>query len=176
MKPILIGGCERSGTTLLGAMLGAQASHLCVPEMQFKFDILHWADNGGTDRLDTAETVKRLTRRARFRLWELELDGAAMPDESASGREMIEWLIRRYGKKAGKALPEVWIDHTPKNIRHAQTLFTAFPDARMVHIVRDGRAVAASVLLPLDWGPNVIESAARFWAERLAYGLAAELR
>jgi hypothetical protein len=68
----------------------------------------------------------------------------------------------------------MWLDHTPKNVRYAHTLFAAFPDARMVHIVRDGRAVAASIL-PLDWGPNVIDSAARFWAERLAYGLAAEL-
>lgn len=175
MTPIFIGGCERSGTTLLGAMLGVPASYLCVPEMQFKFDILQWAANSDTNRLDTSETLKRLTRRARFRLWELELSEASSSQPSLSGREMIEWLVRQYGQQVEKTLPMVWIDHTPKNIRHTQTLFTAFPDARMVHIVRDGRAVAASVL-PLDWGPNVIESAARFWAERLAYGLAAELR
>jgi hypothetical protein len=67
----------------------------------------------------------------------------------------------------------VWIDHTPKNALYTATLFRTFPEAKMIHIVRDGRAVAASIL-PLDWGPNEIEPAARFWAGRLAYGLIAE--
>jgi hypothetical protein len=40
MKPIFIGGCERSGTTLLGAMLGTHPRYLCVPEMKFKIDVL----------------------------------------------------------------------------------------------------------------------------------------
>jgi hypothetical protein len=49
-----------------------------------------------------------------------------------------------------------------------------FPDARFIHLVRDGRGVAAS-LLPLDWGPNNIVQAAEFWMARCAFGLAAEL-
>lgn len=175
MRPIFIGGCERSGTTLLGAMLGTPAHHLCVPEMQFKFDILHLADQGGAQLYDTVAIIKHLPRRARFRIWELELDATAIPQEVVSSREVIEWLVGLYGQKVDKPEPTLWLDHTPKNIRYAHTLFAAFSDARMLHIVRDGRAVAASVL-PLDWGPNVIDSAARFWAERLAYGLAAEVR
>jgi hypothetical protein len=175
MKPIFIGGCERSGTTLLGAMLGAHARHLCVPEMQFKFDILQLADRNGAQGYNKAALVKALARRSHFRLWELAIDVTTIAQESGSSRELIEWFVRLYGQKVDKPTPMLWLDHTPKNIRYAHTLFAAFPDARMIHIVRDGRAVAASVL-PLDWGPNVIDSAARYWAERLAYGLAAEIR
>src|SRR5262249_378723 len=47
-----------------------------------------------------------------------------------------------------------------------------FPDAKFIHIVRDGRAVAAS-MLPLDWGPNEIFTAARSWQRQLSYGFIA---
>jgi hypothetical protein len=67
----------------------------------------------------------------------------------------------------------VWIDHTPRNMNFASTISEEFPDGRFVHIVRDGRAVAAS-LLRVDWGPNTIDEAARMWLVRLSYGLAAE--
>ena len=40
-------------------------------------------------------------------------------------------------------------------------------------MVRDGRAVLASVL-PLDWGPHNVRSAAAAWVEAIAHGLAAE--
>ena len=42
-----------------------------------------------------------------------------------------------------------------------------------LHIVRDGRAVAAS-WIPLTWGPNTVVGAARQWMMHMAGGLAAE--
>ncbi|MGE0824518.1 MAG: sulfotransferase [Candidatus Binatia bacterium] len=173
MQPIFIGGCERSGTTLLGAMLGSHRAYLCVPEMQFKFDIRRLIDPGQEDLVNASAILRTIARRASFRIWDLGLDLSALPDEQLTCRSLIEWLVLLYGRKVGKPAPRFWVDHTPKNIRYARTLFQLFPDARLIHIVRDGRAVAASVL-PLDWGPNAIESAAHFWAERLAYGFAAE--
>ena len=52
---------------------------------------------------------------------------------------------------------------------------TAFPEAKIIHIIRDGRAVAASVR-SLDWGPNTIIGAGHYWIEHVSYGLAAERR
>src|SRR3990172_2016898 len=120
MRPIFIGGCERSWTTLLGAMLGAHPHSLCTPEMQFKFAILRRA-NKDTGQLDKAEMVKRLAGRFRFRIWDLELDETTISQESVSSREMIEWLVQLYGKKVDKPRPTVWLDHTPNNIRYAPT-------------------------------------------------------
>ncbi|MGH2754847.1 MAG: sulfotransferase family protein, partial [Actinomycetota bacterium] len=68
---------------------------------------------------------------------------------------------------------DVWIDHTPNNIRRAATLAQAFPDASFVHLVRDGRAVAAS-LMKVEWGPNSVHRAAHYWLEGTSFGLAAE--
>ena len=175
MRPVFIGGCERSGTTLLGSMLGGHPEYVCIPEMPFKFDLLRLSPNGGEGRVAIATSLPTLRQRSSFRIWELPLDLSALAHEPMSCRELIDWLVMAYGQKVAKPRPAVWIDHTPKNVRYATTLLRAFPEAKMIHIVRDGRAVAASVL-PLDWGPNEIEPAARFWAGRLAYGLMAESR
>jgi hypothetical protein len=67
----------------------------------------------------------------------------------------------------------VWVDQTPSNFRRALTMLRMFPDARFIHIVRDGRGVAASIL-PLDWGPNDILHAAEYWMAHCAPGLATE--
>jgi len=83
-------------------------------------------------------------------------------------------LALAYGRKLGQPAAEVWIDHTPTNFRRVRGLLRLFPAARFIHLVRDGRAVAAS-LLPLDWGPNNALHAAEFWMARCALGLAAEL-
>ncbi|MBM4256138.1 MAG: sulfotransferase [Deltaproteobacteria bacterium] len=175
MHPLFIGGCERSGTTLLGAMLGSHREYLCVPEMQFKFDICRLAAADHEDAVDASALLRAVGQRSSFRIWELGLDEPMLPQQPMTCRELMEWLVQLYGKKVNKPTPRFWVDHTPKNIRYARTLFQCFPDAKMLHIVRDGRAVEASVL-PLDWGPNTIENAARFWAECLAYGFAAEIR
>ncbi|MCP4961992.1 MAG: sulfotransferase [Actinomycetia bacterium] len=43
-------------------------------------------------------------------------------------------------------------------------LRTIYPGARFVHVYRDGRDVAHSVV-PLPWGPNDAESALAWWEE-----------
>src|SRR4051794_26067590 len=50
MKAVFIGGVERSGTTMLGAMLGAHGHHICVPEMASKMDILRAEGRPGDSR------------------------------------------------------------------------------------------------------------------------------
>ena len=45
--------------------------------------------------------------------------------------------------------------------------------AKFIHLVRAPRAVAASIM-PLDWGPNNAIDAARYWVQKIAYGLAFE--
>ncbi len=70
--------------------------------------------------------------------------------------------------------PLLWIDHTPANIRNVTKLAEHFGDAKFVHIVRDGRAVAASVM-QLEWGPSNILDAADWWLRKLSFALAAEI-
>ncbi len=40
VNAVFIGGCERSGTTLLASMLGCASGAIVTPESQFKYDFL----------------------------------------------------------------------------------------------------------------------------------------
>lgn len=173
IRPVLIGGCDRSGTTLLGAMLGAHPDCICTPEAQFKIEVLQ--------RLDLLGELENIERAAayieehwRFRIWRSGIDPNAAPfDDISSYADLLAWVVRSYGSIHGKPDAHVWVNHDPGNVKYATTLFELFPNAKLIHIVRDGRAVAAS-LMKMDGGPNVIISAADFWRSRLAGGLAAE--
>jgi Sulfotransferase family len=172
MRSIFIGGCPRSGTTLLGTLLGTHPDCLCVPESHFKIDALRFEDVR-PERVDPARVLALMRRDRDFQGWE-ESPGAPGPDERVvSYTDLVAWLVRRYGARFGKPSPKLWVDHTPDNTRFATTLVDLYPDAKMIHIVRDGRAVAAS-LLPLHWGPNRIDTAARYWLWHVGHALAAE--
>lgn len=173
MKPIFIGGCSRSGTTLLGAMLGSHSECLCVPESQFKIDVLRYSYQNKRDS-DIEYILDKIKNHWRFKLdFNIDLGSVPLAEIGSSFPELIRWIVHKYGEKLGKLNPNIWVDHTPSNIRYVATLFQHFPEAKIIHIVRDGRAVAASIMR-LDWGPNTINTAAHFWIDRVAYGLAAE--
>lgn len=170
VRPVFVGGCPRSGTTLLGAMLGVGPTRLTVPEAWFKMRLLAMAAPDGT--VDRVAATRLLRTDPRFALWRVALD-ADPPPGRVDAAALVDQLVLAFGARTGKPAPTTFVDHSPSNVRHARSLAQAFPDARFVHLVRDGRAVMASVL-PLDWGPNRATEAAAWWATHVAMGLAAE--
>lgn len=175
IRPIFVGGCHRSGTTLLGAMLGASKESLVVPESQFKIDVL---GNLGLpqDAADVQAAWNKIKKHWRFRMsWVKSLEATETPDRDAYGSytRLIEWVVTKYGQYIGMKDFSVWVDHTPNNVRHLSTLLSIFPEAKAIHIVRDGRAVAASAM-PTRIGPSSIIGAAHWWVHNVSYGLAAE--
>ena len=174
MRPVFIGGCSRSGTTVLGAMLGTHTDCLTVPESQFIIGLLRETEEG--ESFDAARVAEMLMRHFRFKTWEVDIPPLS-PQERAeidTYPRLIERFVRAYGRAVGRPEPRLWIEHSPINVQHGPLLLELFPDARMLHVVRDGRAVAASVM-KLEWGPNEMHTAAQRWMQRLAYGFAAEL-
>ncbi len=57
-----------------------------------------------------------------------------------------------------------WGDKTPSYIGEIEIIFSLYPNARFIQIVRDGRDVALS-LLRCDWGPNNLYCASEYWSE-----------
>jgi hypothetical protein len=53
-------------------------------------------------------------------------------------------------------------ERTPLHVYHLGLISAIYPDARFVHIIRDGRDVARS-LLAREWGPTTIAAAAEEW-------------
>jgi hypothetical protein len=148
-------------------MLGAHSDAIVTPESQFKTDVLHTFVDPDDDPRAVAGTI---ARHWRFQHWNVQL----APDElDLTGYgALLASLVRAYGARSGRT-GSVWVDHSPNNVRYASHLLGLFPGARFVHIVRDARAVIASVV-PLDWGPNSAFVGASWWVERLAHGLALE--
>jgi len=120
---ILIGGCGRSGTTVLREMLSRHPNIACGPESTILCDIPNPKRLAVAWELDEAEIRGRLR-------------------SSGSAVKFAEWFFRRYAATQGKPR---WADKTPRNVRVAARLLTQFPNSRFIHVVRDGRDVACSL-------------------------------
>lgn len=173
-KSIFIGGCDRSGTTMLGSMLGMGTGCVTTPESFFKMAVC-FGDQDGMEMEEVGEVLRKVGDDFRFRLWKSPVpDAKYFRDRKITPyREIILSVVNEYAKKVGKSEWTTWIDHTPTNLRHRYLLKGFFRESKFIHIVRDGRAIAASIM-PLSWGPNTIYYTAKWWAENISMGLAAE--
>ncbi len=175
-RPIFIGGCDRSGTTLLGDLLGASREAFATPESQFVHDLAHRMASGAFT--DAEAAAAWLLEEFRFAAWGMDVDRTALARliDLEDPRGTVERLIHAYVARRlpEKASVKAWVDHTPDNFKHYALLKALFPEARFVHIVRDGRAVCHSIT-GLDWGPNNAYAATRHWSERLRQATTVEV-
>jgi hypothetical protein len=77
--------------------------------------------------------------------------------------DAIRVFFRLYAQQQGKAR---WGDKTPGYAELMPVIERTLPEARFVHVIRDGRDVALSILAR-DWGPDTIEKAAQRWKRRI---------
>ncbi len=181
-EPFFVGGTGRSGTTIVGQLLGARADMTLVPiEMRFHVDPGGLADLG-EGRIELEDFVKEMrshwykrpnrngprglhviaTRpqmRAGFRALRERYDA----DPWAACAAFMETVIRPYCEQHSTP---TWVEMTPPNVNGVAALHRMFAHARVMHMVRDGRDVASSVARRV-WGPNDIESALVWWADQL---------
>src|SRR6478672_851702 len=92
-------------------------------------------------------TLRRALRRDPwFALW-----GIAAPDLRGLGcADAVRAVFAAYAAARGKPR---YADKTPHYVSHLPELAARFPEAQFVHVVRDGRDVALS-LLEVPWGPD----------------------
>jgi hypothetical protein len=173
MRHIFIGGCDRSGTTMLGAMLASGDGYIATPESNFKNRLLESPLNI-FGPMDSRAVIQSISNHWRFRIWGLQLSSEFIElNETSSFADILDNLVQLYASAHGTNGATAWIDHSPDNIAYIGQLRTLYPDAKFIHLARDGRAVASSVM-PLNWGPNTITTAAKWWKQRVGKGLAAE--
>lgn len=84
--------------------------------------------------------------------------------------EAVRAVFAAYAAKDGK---ELYGDKTPGSVTQIELLAGLFPEAKFVHIIRDGRAVALSYLERPEWGPETMAEAANHWKNRVRRGRAA---
>jgi len=147
-----IGGAGRSGTTLFRAMLHAHPRFHCGPE---------------------AKLVPMLAQQHED--WQASL-GSTLA-QAGIDPPLMERALRAYLQTllTGLGPPGLRVaEKTPHNVAYIALLARIFPRARFIHLLRDGRAVATS-LVRQDWTDSAtgqpmpycrdLESAARYWMD-----------
>ncbi|WP_027136004.1 sulfotransferase family protein [Geminicoccus roseus] len=154
VAPIFVVGAPRSGTTLFQRILDAHP-RIGVADEIIYFDIIVNVRSEVPD-LKAAGAIdalfERLPKMDHFHNWN-GLDEVL----AVVRKELIEdpdptyplffvKLMQVYARMRGKVR---FGDKTPWNVRHLDQILTMFPDARIIHLVRDPRAnVASRVELP----------------------------
>jgi Sulfotransferase family len=168
---IFVGGTPFSGMEVVAGMLGAQPGVAAVP-VAARFH----SDPRGipallTGRIGLEDFVRELRGHGRAELVPPERLDAALTalrdsyhsDPLQSCRELFWALIEEI---LGEADGATVVEASPGNLIEAQTLARLVPQARFVHVVRDGRDVAAAAI-EADSGPRRLTPALEWWADRL---------
>ncbi|MDP8955760.1 MAG: sulfotransferase [Actinomycetota bacterium] len=150
---VFVVGCGRSGTTLLQRMLDAHPCLAVTNEMDIGLKgfghnhIRRWRNQIGLthDGSVTATFVESLFDNWMFT--RLSFDSAAVRQIAnararVSYRDFVSRLFDLYAEMRGKELAG---DKTPWYVRRIWGLHQLWPDARFIHIMRDGRDVYQSM-------------------------------
>src|SRR5690606_1809744 len=163
--PFFIVGSGRSGTTLLQALIDAHPN-LSIPPESHVYDRIGpvfgtYGDLG--IQSNRIRFIADLLRDAYIRQWRLE----ATPDDvearviRGDRVGVIDALFSLYATRHGARR---WGDKTPDHIRCLEAIRADFPDAKLIHLVRDGRD-RAEARRRMIWGPSTPFGMAREWRD-----------
>ena len=160
--PVFIVGMPRSGTTLVASILNASAELAITPETDYFPN--HWRAcerRGCTlDRSRYRAYVRRVLESSEFSRLDLsegdneELFGQITARPPSHGT-LLDLVLGRYARRRGKGR---WGEKTPAHALFVAEILALFPDAKIVHVVRDPRDVLLS-LQKVPWGErgNIVQ-------------------
>lgn len=123
MPLIFMGGCGRSGTTLLREMINRHPNIFCGPETSM-FGLPFWPNNIA-------------------KMW--NIDEGTIKYEAERSRNLVQYAENFYSYHSSAMAKPRAADKTPNNVRVVGKLLTWFPKSLFVHVIRDGRDVACSL-------------------------------
>jgi hypothetical protein len=138
-RPIFVGGMFRSGTSLLRAMIGQHPN--IASGLETYWFAIDW------DRRDDEDVQEKLQRLANFYEFDTK-DVLSMADDSAAIHIFLSKLLSAYTLRLGK---KRWAEKTPGNIQHMDRIVSGWPDAKIVHIIRDPKDIYASLREEKKW-------------------------
>tara|TARA_B100001996_G_C18576473_1_gene560525 strand:+ start:22 stop:927 length:906 start_codon:yes stop_codon:yes gene_type:complete len=185
--PIFIGGDGRSGTTLLNVILDSHPGLSVAPEYHFNggsdlgttaLEAVRIKQDGGllesgVRAVDTPEwkpSIQFVNRVMRAGLTLEEIAEAISSSMLETGTNLVDFedrckLIEKFGGILSKRHSKKrWGMKIMREIRSPGRYAKVWDEAQFIHIIRDGRDVAASQLMGHgNWGYGDIEEAARNW-------------
>jgi hypothetical protein len=142
--PIYVAGQERSGTSLMYALLASHPDIAMVRRTNlWMYFYGRFGDLGDRENLDRCLTTMLRYRR----IVVLELDGDRLRRDFLAGEPTYGRLFALVGQQVADRLGKPrWGDKSLHTERYADAIFDAYPDARILHMIRDPRDRYASVL------------------------------
>ncbi|MGH8870240.1 MAG: sulfotransferase family protein [Actinomycetes bacterium] len=165
-RPVFVGACPRSGTTLLRTMLNSHPG-LAVPR-ETRFLLGAW------ERRAVFGDLRRSGNRRKVAHWIAERKDSGfkrlkVPADALANRlenapptigSLLGACFEMYAEGQGK---KRWGDKRPIYAQHLDAVFAMFADAQFVNLVRDPRAAVASTR-KLGWYDGDIVPAVDLWA------------
>lgn len=174
-RPIFVVGCARSGTTLLQMMLHSHRRIAMPPETRFLMKIYNERRMFGdlNSRENRAAVAAAIVDDETSKFSDLQLDKEAVRKMILNGPPTIGSaagiVFREYAAKYDKPR---WGDKRPNYIAYIEPLLALFPDAQIVHIIRDGRDCVAS-LKRMSWWNHPFRFSVNKWIQAIEAGNAA---
>ena len=148
--PIFIGGMQRSGTSLMRAIVGSHPDIAIfewdLPLWTYFFDRFRNLDL--TNSVPLAELIDEIFSHEKIKACHVTLNRSAVEmriseqaDRDITCGLVFKCFLEEYAHRIGKPR---WGLKTPHNEFYADKIFTAYPNARMVQMIRDPRDVAVS--------------------------------
>lgn len=161
--PFFVVGCPRSGTTLLQLLIDSHPNIAIPPESHIFVRFSSIFQNYGDLNQETNIRlfINDLLKDYHIRDWNLQVsvDEFYARLNEYSLRSVISLLMELYAVKDGK---KRWGDKTPQHALYLPEIKKVFPDAKFIHLIRDGRDVAVSSSR-IFVGPPSIYGIAREW-------------
>jgi hypothetical protein len=147
-------GCPRSGTTLLQSLLFAHPDVVSFPETFFFVKAVPSPNERVRRRLRLASADAPAALR--------DLDSFGVPADPMPPRlgtitvhGYAQRFVRRMDRAAEVAGAKMWLEKTPRHARHIARIESEVPGARIIHLIRAGEAVAASLRDASETDPEV---------------------
>ena len=167
-RPIFIVACPRSGTTLLQLMLHSHPRIAIPPETRFVLPAyVHRLEFGDLEQRENRKRVARFVTKRGTRFGDLGLDRRAVRRQIAAAPPTLGSLLgtvfRAYADRHDRPR---WGDKRPGYHAYLEILLRLFPNAQVVHLIRDPRACVAS-LKRVPWWKHGIEHSISAWAQSI---------
>jgi hypothetical protein len=142
--PIFVVGCPRSGTTLLYHMLLSAGDFAIYRAETHVFNVLvpHFGDLSRRER--RSRLIEEWLKTDYFRATGVpsEVLRERILEHCANGGDFLRIVMESVAEKQGV---QRWSECTPEHVLHLEEIKREIPDAKIIHIVRDGRDVAVSL-------------------------------
>jgi hypothetical protein len=154
-RVIFLVGARRSGTNWLERILTAHPAVAAMPSETYLF----------------SDGIKPLAERFQHGNPGSHLVGKTFIDRDGFLDAVRALVDRAFQDTLARLAPDATyvLERTPWHAYDLELIAGVCPDARVVHLIRDGRDVARS-LLAMDWGPGSMAEAAEEWRSSVVAG------